>query len=107
MKLNESSSFYERLEFAEAAKIKMEYSNLGFEINENYQIPSVSRQLTCDLFLENKETGEKIVFEIKAKRGEGNKIQTESLVQRRKEIKKALPGVKFFVRVIEEPKKPE
>jgi hypothetical protein len=108
MNIDKNSSYYERLEYAELAKLKTEYEGLGFEIQEEYLVPvSSNKNLRCDLFLQNKETGEKIVYEVKARRPGITKEQTKVLVERRKEIKKAIPGVKFFIRIIEEPKKQE
>jgi hypothetical protein len=108
MNIDKNSSYYERLEYAELAKLKTEYEELGFEIHEEYAVRVDSdRSLRCDLFMENKVTGEKIVYEVKARRKGIINEQTKALVERRREIKKAIPGVKFFMRVIEEPKKQE
>jgi hypothetical protein len=99
MEINEKSTYYERLEFAESAKLKEKYENLGFIVLENHILQTYKgKSLICDLYMTNTATGEKIIFEIKAKNNSQNiRHEIKSLVEKRKTLLKQAPGTKFYL----------
>jgi hypothetical protein len=85
-------SINECLEELEISKIAEEYPATDYIVIKDKRI----KGLVLDLYVEHKCTGEKTVFEVKAKQ-KLNKNSIKGIVEQRNLIKKVIPGVKFIL----------
>lgn len=93
------------LEAWKTEQIAEEYSRRGYSIYKNHRLPRQGG--IVDLYAYNKETGDRVIFEIKARKSIRGKEDLKRVLDQRNRYLEAFPQARFVLAIAERPKEPE